>query len=70
MTRLDKIFKLKGTTVTNKIDVYRCSDSELDKLVEISNLEAKQIPRSSGDWQFVNQLITNQSVKPSVGRFS
>ena len=62
MTRINKIVKLKTRPIDNRIDLHKCSDQDLDKLIEIQNLQEKSIPKSAKDWQFIHAMVENQKL--------
>lgn len=70
MTRIEKIRNLLGSSVITNIDPYKCSDKDLDRLLQIKNLEAKGTPRSTDDWKFVNQLSKLGGHTKPIGKFS
>lgn len=74
-TRTDKILSLKDKPVSAGIDLHECTDDQLNRLVDITNLAAKQtkgqrISMSSSDFSFINQLKKDQGIKKSVGKWS
>lgn len=81
MTRIDKIVKLKARPIDNRIDLHKCSDQELNSLIEITDQvnkpNSKTVQEAFSTFNkrqaFINNLVEKQkagnSGKP-VGRWS
>ena len=72
MTRLDKIALLKGSDpfVTNKIDLFNLKETDLDKLVEIVNKQARGFSIGWDDHKVINQIRNDQLREKPVGKWS
>jgi fructose 1,6-bisphosphatase len=73
LTRTDKLAAIKfsnETDIVKNVDLYSCSDDELNKLYTIVSNQKKGIGRSASEWQFVNQLKEKTSNHKPVGKFS
>lgn len=61
LTRTDKMVVIQANTYMNELDLSKCNDQELDRLVSIININKNPLSWKAEDWQFINQL----KAKPS-----
>lgn len=69
MTRINKIVALKESKAFEGIDFHNCTDDQVNRLHDILNHTTKGIPRSTADWQFVNQLQKEQKLGKPIGQW-